>query len=133
MRIFLAVISLALFSPVEFSRAQTANCSEPQTTLEMKICAQAALAAADGDLNADYKMARTYMRALDKNLPARLKGAEKALLKAQRIWIKYRDAQCNLQGFSARGGTLEGLLITSCLERMTRSQSEKLRILFEQN
>ena len=133
MRGFLFFISLALFSPVGFLQAQTANCSDPQTTLEMKICAQAAYKAADGDLNADYRMAKKFMRTLDQNLPIELKGAEKALLKAQRIWIKFRDAQCSLEGFTARGGTLEGLLIISCLKAMTRRRSESLRILFEQN
>ncbi len=133
MRICLLALSLALFSPVKLVHAQAANCSDPQTTWEMKICAQAAYEAADGDLNSDYKMARNYMRALDKNLPANLKGAEKALLKAQRIWIKYRDAACLSKGFTVRGGTLEGLLVTSCLERMTRERIERLRIMFEQN
>ncbi len=97
------------------------------------MCAQAAYEAADRALNADYKKTREYMRTFDADLPARLKGAEKALLTAQRIWIKYRDAQCSLEGFTARGGTMEGLLITSCLEAMTRSRSESLRIIFEQN
>jgi len=97
------------------------------------MCAQAAYEAADRDLNANYKMARKYMRTFDQDLPGWLKGAEKALLKAQRIWIKYRDTECSLEEFTARGGTLEGLLITSCLERITRSRSESLRTLFEQN
>jgi len=73
------------------------------------------------------------MRALDKDLPAQLKGAEKALLKAQRLWIKYRDAACTSEGFTVRGGTLESIIITICLERMTRSRSESLRVMFEQN
>jgi len=133
MRIGLFAIGLMLFSPVEFSHAQAANCANPQTTLEMKICGTAAYKAADGDLNADYKMAREFMRALDKDLPVELKGAEKALLKAQRLWIKFRDAACTSEGFTFRGGTLEGVIITSCLERMTRNRSERLRILFEQN
>jgi uncharacterized protein YecT (DUF1311 family) len=133
MRIGLFIISMMLFSPLEISHAQATNCSDPQTTWEIKICGQAAYKAADGDLNADYKMAREYMRALDKDLPAELKGAEKALLKAQRIWIKYRDAVCASEGFNFRGGTLEGVVVISCLERMTRSRSERLRVMFEQN
>ncbi len=133
MRCFLFAVSLVLFSPAGLSQAQTAKCSDPQTTVEMKMCAHAAYKAADQDLNADYKVAKKFMRTLDQDLPIELKGAEKSLLKAQRIWIKFRDAQCRLEGFAARGGTMEGLLITSCLERMTRSRSEVLRILFEQN
>jgi len=133
MRCFLFLISLTLFSPVDFSLAQTANCANPQATLEMKICAQIAYEVADGDLNTNYKIARNYMRTLDQYLPDYLKGAENALLKAQRIWIKIRDADCNLEGFNARGGTLEGLIIISCLERKTRSRSGFLRNLFEQN
>ena len=129
----LVVICSMLFSPLAITGVHALDCSNPQVTLEMKMCAQEAYKAADGDLNADYKMARDYFRALDENFSGNLKGAAKTLLKAQRIWIKYRDAQCHLEGFSFRGGTMEGLMVLTCLEHMTRQRSEILRSLVEQN
>lgn len=113
--------------------AQQADCTNPQTQTEMNICAGESLRAADGDLNADYKLARDEMRVIDSYLQGDLKGAEKALLTGQRAWIKYRDGACEAEGFSVRGGTMESMVVATCLERLTRQRSEDLRRLFEKN
>ncbi len=128
-----AIVSLSWVAVGEVASAQEANCADPQSNLEMKICAGQAYRAADGDLNADYLMARDAMRQMDKDLPKELRGAEKALLKGQRAWIKYRDGACDAEGFTVRGGTMESLIVTSCLARLTRQRSEDLRTLFEEN
>ena len=52
---------------------------------------------------------------------------EKALLASQRAWISYRDAQCELEGFSMRGGTAEPLMVSSCLETLTKQRTEELK------
>jgi len=113
--------------------SQETNCANPQTQTEMNICAGEALRAADGDLNADYKLARDEMRRIDKSLSNDMRGAEKALLNGQRAWIKYRDGACNAEGFVFRGGSIEPLIISTCKERLTRLRSEDLRKLFERN
>ena len=113
--------------------AQQVNCNNPQTQTEMNICAGEALRAADGDLNTDYRMARDEMRRMDSYLEGDMKGAAKALLTAQRAWIKYRDAACDAEGFTVRGGTMESMIIATCQERLTRQRSEDLRRVFEQN
>ena len=112
---------------------ETDGCSNPQTQTEMNICASEALRAADGDLNADYKMARDEMRRIDSDLPKNMRGAAKALLNGQRAWIKYRDGACNAEGFVFRGGSIEPLIVSTCKERLTRQRSEDLRKLFERN
>ncbi len=89
--------------------------------------------AADTDLNANYQKARGAMREMDKMLEGDLAGAEITLRDAQRLWIKYRDAACDAEGFTVRGGTMEGLVVTICLERLTRQRSDELRRLFELN
>ncbi len=50
------------------------------------------------------------MQATDKELggiDAAYVGALEAPKKAQRAWIGYRDGQCELAGFEARGGRME--------------------------
>jgi uncharacterized protein YecT (DUF1311 family) len=132
LRIMAATASaLLMLSAAAF--AQQANCNNPQTQTDMNICAGESLRAADGDLNADYKMARDEMRLLDSYLDGDNKGAAKALLTAQRTWIKYRDAACEAEGFTVRGGSMEPMIIATCLERLTRQRSEDLRRLFERN
>ena len=126
--------AVLMLSPVSLAQSvQTGGCANPQTQTDMNICAGESLRAADGDLNADYKMARDAMRNIDSYLDGDSKGAAKALLTAQRAWIKYRDGACEAEGFSVRGGSMEPLVVATCHERLTRQRSEDLRRLFEQN
>ncbi|MGH1331669.1 MAG: lysozyme inhibitor LprI family protein [Paracoccaceae bacterium] len=113
--------------------AEDINCLEPMTQRDMLYCADQAYKAADGDLNFDYQTARDYFRRVDSDLPKNMRGAADALLEAQRAWIPYRDAACRTEGFMARGGSMEPLIVTMCLENLTRQRSEDLRALVEQN
>ena len=103
------------------------NCSDPQTQTDMNICAGRAFEAADKALNAAYKNAMAEMKQTDANLPPELKGAEKALREGQRAWITYRDKACETYGFLARGGSMESMLVSSCLADVTRARTKELQ------
>ena len=109
--------------------SQDANCSDPQTQTEMNICAGKDYQAADAELNRVYKLAIRSMKESDSDLPPEMKGAEKALRSAQRSWIPYRDKACEAYGFLARGGTMESLLVSSCLADLTRQRTKELKAL----
>jgi len=126
-----AVLMLSSISLAQ--SVQQGSCENPQTQIDMNICAGQSLRAADGDLNADYKMARDAMRRLDSYLEGGNKRAEKTLLTAQRAWIKYRDGACDAEGLTVQGGSMAPLVVAGCLERLTRQRSEDLRRLFEIN
>ena len=107
--------------------AQEANCENPQSQLEMNICARLGFEAADRELNDAYRQVRADMRDTDRFLEKYLKGAEKALLKGQRAWIAYRDGACETEGFIFRGGSMEPFIISACKERLTRRRTKDLR------
>jgi uncharacterized protein YecT (DUF1311 family) len=50
---------------------------------------------------------------------------------AQRAWVAFRDANCALSGFQARGGSMEPMLIASCRAEMSAKRAEELRQLSE--
>lgn len=108
------------------------DCSNAQTQAEMTECAVNDFDAADKALNAQWKRTRAAMVETDANLDADQKGAEKALLKGQRAWIDYRDGQCEAEGFSARGGTLEPMLVASCKAHLTDLRTKELKSMAEQ-
>ena len=54
------------------------------------------------------------------------------LLAAQRAWLKYRDAQCDLEGYQFRGGTMEPLLVATCRAGLTEARTKQLKDLIEQ-
>ena len=109
------------------AHAEDVDCDNAQTQSDMTSCAQARYDEADKGLNAQYKLTRAAMVAIDKDLDGDMKGAEKALVKAQRAWIDYRDAECDAFGFQARGGTMEPMLVAGCLAEETDKRTKELK------
>jgi uncharacterized protein YecT (DUF1311 family) len=106
---------------------QPIDCAKPVTQMDMNICADRDYQAADKELNAQYKKTRAAMVSFDADLKDNLKGAEKALVKAQRAWVDYRDGECEAEGFAARGGSMEPMLVSNCLARLARQRTKELR------
>lgn len=107
------------------------NCKDPQTQADMTICAGRDLADADKALNAQYQVTRKALKERDADASVELKGGEDALLKAQRAWLAYRDAQCASVGFQARGGSMEPMLVSSCEADLTRNRTAELKALVD--
>jgi uncharacterized protein YecT (DUF1311 family) len=125
-----AVVLLLSMLPVT-SLAQETDCAAAQTQAEMNACAYQDWEAADAVLNALWPQARAVTKAQDADLPEELKGADQALLNAQRAWIAFRDAQCASEGFAMRGGSAEPLLIYGCMASLTEDRVEDLRAVIE--
>jgi len=105
---------------------------------EMNICAAHDLKAADDALNVQWTITRDKMKSQDADYEAYQStwddgqpGYFESLLEAQRAWLKYRDAHCRLDGYNARGGSLEPLLVTTCKTALTTARTEELRQLAE--
>ncbi|MCZ7858273.1 lysozyme inhibitor LprI family protein [Agrobacterium salinitolerans] len=111
--------------------AQEPNCKEPQTQADMTICAGKDYEKADKQLNVDYQKLRKLLVERDKTADADGKGAADALVTAQRAWVAFRDANCAVAGFQARGGSMEPMLISSCLAEMSTRRADELRQLSE--
>lgn len=90
------------------------------------MCAGRAFEEQDRKLNAVYARVRKALAALDAELEPRLKGAEKALVAAQRGWIAYRDGHCKTVGFEAAGGTMRPMLESSCMAELTEVRTKEL-------
>nr|WP_234881797.1 lysozyme inhibitor LprI family protein [Agrobacterium larrymoorei] len=113
-------------------RAEDApDCSNPQTQFDLNQCAGVDYDKADKELNAEYQKLRKLLADRDKDADENTKGAVEALVAAQRAWVAFRDANCKLSGFQARGGSMEPMIVASCLADMTREQTEELKSLSE--
>ncbi len=106
--------------------ADDLDCNNATAQQDMNLCAARDFEAADADLNAIWKQARATAKQLDADQPDDLKGAEDALIAAERGWIAYRDGECVLVGFQARGGSMEPMLVSACLADLTRKRIEEL-------
>ena len=106
------------------------DCADPQTQSAMNICAAQDYAAADADLNAQWAVTAAKTRERDASTgsePDDRPGHFATLLEAQRAWLRFRDAHCASEGFYARGGSLEPLLVSKCKAELTRARTRQLR------
>ena len=54
-------------------------------------------------------------------------GEETTLREAERAWVAFRDADCRLESFEARGGTMQPMLYDGCRANRTRARTAELR------
>lgn len=109
------------------------NCADPQTQSEMNACAQIDFERADAALNAEYRRAIAHARASDREESGhRIEGDDRpgdeaTLREAQRAWVAFRDAHCRLEGYEARGGSMESMIYDGCRAAVTRARIAQLR------
>ncbi|ASR09458.1 lysozyme inhibitor LprI family protein [Rhizobium leguminosarum] len=127
MRLNICLVGAAMLLTAGAASAEDIDCNSPKTQSDMTSCETARHEAADKALNAQYKKTRAVLAAIDKDLDGDMKGAEQALVKAQRAWIDYRDAECDAFGFQARGGTMEPMLVAGCLANITDKRTKELK------
>ncbi|CCE96859.1 hypothetical protein SFHH103_02364 [Sinorhizobium fredii HH103] len=135
MRVVAPAIGLLLVLATSgFAQEPEVDCQKAETQRDLNMCADQEYQAADADLNKAYRKAIAAMQETDKELggiDAAYVGAVEALKKAQRAWIGYRDGQCELAGFEARGGSMEPMLVSGCLAELTRKRTAELKELLE--
>ena len=105
------------------------NCEDPQYQQEMNLCAHRDFEAADAELNRVYRQAIASQRQADREIEASDPGPryEETLRAAQRAWVAFREAQCQLEGMEeARGGSMEPMVRSGCLTQMTRARIAQL-------
>jgi len=93
------------------------------TAVELRICAEKQLRTADDRLNEAYQKLKSKIDTLFNKDENRL--SKNLLIKAQRIWIELRDAECAFSGQLERyGGTDKWKLASSafCKARMTEER-----------
>lgn len=104
------------------------NCADPVQQQEMNWCAAQEFDAADAELNAQWPVTAAKMKEIDQAGDANdgRPGYFAQLLAAQRAWLKYRDEHCATQGYLARGGSLEPLLVANCRTALTQERTRQL-------
>lgn len=114
-------------APVSAQDEPEVDCEKAVTQMEMTYCAEQDFAEADDQLNAQYKLTRQAMKDWDADSSDGLGSAADALLASQRAWLAFRDAQCAFQGYQARGGTMEPMLIYGCQAELSRQRTQQLK------
>jgi uncharacterized protein YecT (DUF1311 family) len=101
------------------SLAGADDCAFDATQVELDACAGAAFAAADRDLNTLYS-----------EMKSRLEGdpdTAHLLTLAQRAWIGWRDAECDLAAAGVTGGSIYPMIRAQCLAGLTTDRIADFR------
>ena len=112
-----------------FLLAQVTNCSEPITQMEMNSCASADHQREDTAMTAQWRKTLAYMRKQDRDTAPKTdkrRSYGDTLLESQRAWLRYRDTQCVIEGYAARGGSMEPMLIAACKASLTAARRRDL-------
>lgn len=111
---------MAFSAPAQHMNEKDSPCANVVQTAELTNCLSIARDKADAKLNSVYKDLRT-----------RLKGDDaQALIKTQRLWIQYRDANCSAERDLYQGSTASSAVYLACLESMTRARTRELQVTY---
>lgn len=77
---------------------------------------------------ADYKKADAELNKVYKQLTAILDKNEKPLLiQAEKDWVKFRDSHCKFEASQYEGGSIQPLIYSTCLEKLTRKRITEIK------
>lgn len=111
------------------------NCENPMAQQEMNWCAGQDLEVAENEAADQWQDTLAVLKAQDAE-EIDSGGFETdvrvfKLMQSQVGWSTYVDAHCALEGFAARGGSLEPLLVATCRARLARQRTAELKSLIE--
>ena len=113
---------ILLMSSLLFSTSVFAICDGDLTQTELNICSAKEYKDADKVLNQTYN---SYL--------SKLNAKEKKQFKAVQLnWIKYKESDCKYLASGYEGGSIQPLVINSCLTDKTKIRTEELKMYLEE-
>ena len=107
----LSIAAAVAFAAATQAGARADDCGKAPDQASMNECAAKSYKRADAELNALYEqiVGRLSDRATTRA----------SLTAAQRAWIAFRDAECAFVGSGVAGGSIQPMIVASCLEDLT--------------
>lgn len=116
----LFALLLLLSSPLASAAAGT--CADAVSDPEIEACLAADLERADAEMNTVWSGLLAELKRDPEASPVRQR-----LIQAQRLWLRFRDADCGAVFTLHRGGTVRVAMQTSCLIAHTEQRTKELR------
>jgi uncharacterized protein YecT (DUF1311 family) len=104
------------------------DCLNPTAQLDMNFCVAWQARLSDRQLDIVYQRVRRSFQqddANDNNKNYRVLRL-KNLTTAQLAWIKFRDTTCTWKASRFFGGSMQPLVYSSCIDRMTKARTQEL-------
>jgi uncharacterized protein YecT (DUF1311 family) len=131
-RIMLSILIFACLAQPVLAQEDELDCSDPKDQSTLTQCAGLDFEKADKALNALWPEIKKTAQDMDGEADNGKTEYLDALMASQRAWLAYRDAECIWQGFSAHGGSMEPMLVSGCLAKLTEERVKALKDSLEQ-
>jgi uncharacterized protein YecT (DUF1311 family) len=122
---FSLLLLASCFFLTDHARAQHMNapdgpCQAPASNAETTACFISASKTADKQLNEIYVRIGEVLSA----------DEQKDLQTAQRLWLKFRDADCSAERNLYAGGSAAPMVYAACIEANTRERTTDLKAMY---
>ncbi len=108
-------------------RAFALDCNKAISTPDINECARIEQEKVEKTLNEVYRRVLKQVEQIGKNPESeRQADFKKTFIEAQRLWVKFREADCqNVYKFWS-GGTIRGLMYISCMQSRAEQRIKEL-------
>lgn len=106
------------------------DCNNPVTQTDITVCSGRDAKAAEAAMVSGYKIATVILGNMDREIDRKYDKRptySAALLASQRAWLSFRKAHCEIEGYSARGGSMEPMLVNLCYEELAKARTKQLK------
>ncbi|WP_443749656.1 lysozyme inhibitor LprI family protein [Asticcacaulis solisilvae] len=126
-----AAACIALISVAQPGSSEAKAPKAPEYSHEFDMCIDRAQAMDAAMANCEDEELARQDKALNvvyKTLTAKLEPDRQEMLrKSERLWVQFRDAECDLQSSAEAGGTLAPVIQEDCLMSMTADRVKQLK------
>jgi uncharacterized protein YecT (DUF1311 family) len=118
------LFALALLLPLPC--LANVDCATAMADPDINECAARDLAQADATLNRVYRETLASLAELAAGNPD-AKDARKQLVEAQRLWVKFRESDCDAVFTLNQGGTIRTAMYYGCMTQHAELRTKQLR------
>ena len=119
--------TLCLVFIILCSNAFAIDCEKAMSTPDINECARIDQEKVEKNLNTVYRRVLKQIEDISKNPETEAQAdLKKTFIEAQRLWVKFREADCqNVYKFNS-GGTTRGLAFISCMQSRAEQRIKEL-------
>lgn len=108
-----------------------AGCGDLPNQMAMNECQSRAADLADRRMNEAWISTKRIMQKADAERTTGESSAgpgyAAALLSSQRAWLVFRDAECRVESYEWRGGTMQPYTDSQCRSQLTQERTKQLK------
>jgi uncharacterized protein YecT (DUF1311 family) len=110
------------------TQAFALDCNKAVSTPDINECARINQEKTEKLLNEVYRRVLKQIEEINKNPENESqKDFKKNFIEAQRLWVKFREADCNNVYTYWSGGTIRGVMFSGCMQARAEQRIKELR------